>query len=120
MRTTSHRPRRLLHLLLLLASALAAPGLAAALEVTATVDPPVVEAAFGETLRRTLTLGLQIDERHDTWGTPYYWLGYQSRRSNVDVGTDLRAVYDGHISVTPLTMNLTAEAMLDQTRQALG
>ena len=63
---------------------------------------------------------LQIDERHDTWGTPYYWLGYESRRSNVAVGTDLRAVYDGHISVTPLTMNLTAEAMLDQTRQALG
>ena len=61
---------------------------------------------------------LKIDERLDTWGTPYYWLGYQSKRSNVEVGTDLRAIYDGHISVTPLTMNLTATDMLDGTKAA--
>jgi 5'-nucleotidase len=63
---------------------------------------------------------LKIDERHDTWGTPYYWLGFLSRRSNAVEGTDLRAVYDGYVSVTPLTMNLTAEEMLEGTRKALG
>lgn len=62
---------------------------------------------------------LKIEERHDTWGTPYYWLGFFSRRSNAQAGTDLRAIYDGHISVTPLTMNLTAEEMLESTKQAL-
>ncbi len=61
---------------------------------------------------------LNVDERHDTWGTPYYWLGYRSRRSNAAEGTDLRAVYDGYVSVTPLSLNLTAGSMLDATRTA--
>ena len=50
---------------------------------------------------------LDIDARSDTWGTPYYWLAYEKRRSNPDKGTDLRAIYDGYISVTPLSMNFT-------------
>lgn len=63
---------------------------------------------------------LAIEERHDTWGAPYYWLGFRARRSNAEAGTDLRAVYDGHISVTPLTMNLTDEDMLAGTKNALA
>lgn len=61
---------------------------------------------------------LRIDERHDTWGTPYYWLGFRSRRSNAPAGTDLRAVYEGFVSVTPLSLNLTADDMLEATRKA--
>ncbi len=61
---------------------------------------------------------LQIDERRDTWGTPYYWLGFRSRKSNAPEGTDLRAVYDGYISVTPLSLNLTATEMTTATRAA--
>jgi 5'-nucleotidase len=55
---------------------------------------------------------LSIDARRDTWGEHYYWLAYERRRSNAAEGTDLAAVYDGYISVTPLAMNMTAEAML--------
>ena len=50
---------------------------------------------------------MQIDERRDTWGNPYYWLGFERRRSNPAEGTDLWAVYNDYISVTPLYMNLT-------------
>ncbi len=50
---------------------------------------------------------LSIDARHDTWGTPYYWLAYERRRSQTTEGTDLWAIYNGHISITPLSMNLT-------------
>jgi 5'-nucleotidase len=50
---------------------------------------------------------LLVDERRDTWGNPYYWLGFERRRSNPAEGTDLWAVYNNHISVTPLYMNLT-------------
>src|SRR5688572_20971365 len=50
---------------------------------------------------------LQIDERHDTWGNPYYWLAFERRRSNAKEGTDLAAVYAGYISVTPLFLDLT-------------
>ncbi|HJU30863.1 MAG TPA: 5'/3'-nucleotidase SurE [Hyphomicrobiaceae bacterium] len=54
---------------------------------------------------------LQIDERHDTWGNPYYWLGFERRRSTTQQGTDLWAIYSGRISVTPLYLNLTHQAM---------
>ena len=50
---------------------------------------------------------LHIDERADTWGTPYYWFGFERRLSNPPQGSDLWAIYKGMISVTPLTLNLT-------------
>lgn len=50
---------------------------------------------------------LTIEDRLDTRGTPYYWFGFQRRRSSPAEGTDLWAVYEGRISVTPLNLNLT-------------
>ena len=63
---------------------------------------------------------LAIDERRDTWGTPYYWLGFRSRKSSAPEGTDLRAVYDGYVSVTPLSLNLTSQNMLSPVRAAFA
>jgi 5'-nucleotidase len=54
---------------------------------------------------------LGVEERHDTWGNPYYWLGYARRRSNPAEGTDLWAVYNDRISVTPLSLNMTDRGM---------
>ena len=51
---------------------------------------------------------MRIDQRLDTWGNPYYWLGYERRRSNPRGGTDLWAVYTGRVSITPLSINQTA------------
>lgn len=50
---------------------------------------------------------LHIDARFDGRGNPYYWIGFERRRSSPAQGTDLRAIYDDCISVTPLTLNLT-------------
>jgi 5'-nucleotidase len=50
-----------------------------------------------------------IIERMDVRGNPYYWLGFKRVLSNPPEGTDLRAIYDGRISVTPLHLNLTEE-----------
>lgn len=50
---------------------------------------------------------LHIDERFDTWKQPYYWFNFERRRSNPLEGSDLWAIYQGLISVTPLTPNLT-------------
>jgi 5'-nucleotidase len=50
---------------------------------------------------------LSIDARVDTRGTPYFWTGFKRILSNPDAGTDLRAIYDGYVSVTPLHLNLT-------------
>jgi 5'-nucleotidase len=63
---------------------------------------------------------LNIDERHDTWGNPYYWLAFERRRSNAKEGTDLAAVYAGYISVTPLFLDLTHQAMRETLKQALA
>jgi 5'-nucleotidase len=54
---------------------------------------------------------LNIDERADTWGNPYYWLAFERRRSSTQEGTDLWAVYAGMISVTPLYLDLTHQGM---------
>jgi 5'-nucleotidase len=63
---------------------------------------------------------LNIDERHDTWGNPYYWLAFERRRSNAKEGTDLAAVYAGYISVTPLYLDLTHYGLQDALRAALA
>lgn len=56
--------------------------------------------------KRDLDL-LSVDARHDPWTNPYYWLSYERRRSITTEGTDLWAIYNGYISVTALSMNLT-------------
>jgi 5'-nucleotidase len=62
---------------------------------------------------------LNIDERTDTWGTPYYWLAFQRRRSNASQGTDLSAIYANKISVTPLYLNLTHRPMHERLTRVL-
>jgi 5'-nucleotidase len=63
---------------------------------------------------------LQIDERADTWGTPYYWFGFARKKSNPPPGTDLLAIYEGRISVTPLVLDLTDRAALEPLAHHLG
>jgi 5'-nucleotidase len=63
---------------------------------------------------------LQIEERRDTWGNPYYWLAFERRRSSTAEGTDLWAVYSGRISVTPLFLDLTHRTMREALAQRLG
>lgn len=48
-----------------------------------------------------------IDARVDARGNDYYWLGFSGQLSNPDRGTDLFAIYNGYVSVTPLHLDLT-------------
>ncbi|HZV20856.1 MAG TPA: 5'/3'-nucleotidase SurE [Hyphomicrobiales bacterium] len=50
---------------------------------------------------------LRIEDRLDTRGNPYYWLGFKPRSLHPPKGTDLWAIRSGAISVTPLFLNLT-------------
>ncbi|MFM1816784.1 MAG: hypothetical protein RLZ98_3479 [Pseudomonadota bacterium] len=54
---------------------------------------------------------LNIDERHDTWNQPYYWLAYEFKHVPPPEGTDINAVHNGFISVTPLSIDFTADAV---------
>ncbi|MEO1251225.1 MAG: 5'/3'-nucleotidase SurE [Pseudomonadota bacterium] len=52
---------------------------------------------------------LFAEERKDLRGGTYYWYGYTGELSDPPQGTDLRAIYDGRISITPLHLALTHE-----------
>ncbi len=61
-----------------------------------------------------------IDERMDARQRPYYWIGLRRRSGAPSQDTDLAAVYDNHISVTPLHLNLTEMSVLESLRQSLS
>jgi len=61
---------------------------------------------------------LMIVDRIDARGNPYYWFGFDRIRSNPPEGTDLWAIYNGRISVTPLHLDLT-HAMTAQQLSAV-
>ncbi len=50
---------------------------------------------------------IYADKRTDLRGESYYWMGFRGTLSDPPEGVDLRAIYDGRISVTPLHMDLT-------------
>ena len=50
---------------------------------------------------------LRVDERQDARGRTYFWIGFKRIFSDPQPGTDLRAMLEGAISVTPLHLNLT-------------
>lgn len=50
---------------------------------------------------------LNIDSRSDPWGTPYFWFGFARRKSTLVEGTDLAAIAQKKISVTPLSVDMT-------------
>ena len=52
-------------------------------------------------------LGDDLVLRHDPRGRPYLWIGARRTGDRTTVGTDLKAVDDGYISVTPLNVDLT-------------
>ncbi len=51
--------------------------------------------------------GLNVEERHDPWGNAYFWFGFSRSRSEPLSGTDLEAIANNRVSITPLTVNLT-------------
>jgi 5'-nucleotidase len=59
---------------------------------------------------------LLVDERKDARGHAYFWLGFGRERGQPPAGTDIAAVFNKRISVTPLHMNLTKNEMLDPLR----
>jgi 5'-nucleotidase len=50
---------------------------------------------------------LRVEERVDARGRTYFWIGFKRIFSDPELGTDLRAIFEGNISVTPLHLNLT-------------
>ena len=66
----------------------------------------VVRQGFHDYARGSLVEG--VDPR----GRPYYWFGLEDVEHTLDHGTDLEAVGDGYIAVTPLQVDLTHHAAI--------
>ena len=62
---------------------------------------------------------LAIDERVDGRGNPYFWISFARGRRKPGTGTDLEAVAQNRISVTPLRLDLTDEPTLTKLAAAL-
>lgn len=50
---------------------------------------------------------LRIEPRHDGRGHPYFWIAFNGAKQSPPDGTDLAAMQTGHISITPLRLDLT-------------
>lgn len=60
----------------------------------------------------------RLDERTDPRNKPYYWIGGDAPTGVPERGTDVGALAEGFVSVTPLQLDLTAyRAIIDLNRQ---
>lgn len=71
------------------------------------------------TVQGHLAHEIDIDERKDGRGFPYYWMRFGRGISDCAAGTDIASVRSNEISVTPLQLDLTASDMIDALSQAL-
>lgn len=67
-----------------------------------------------------LDFGLQVEQRADGRGFPYYWLRFGDRGNRFREGTDIQAIKENKISVTPLKLDMTDYAAQDIVARALG
>ena len=57
-----------------------------------------------------------MERRIDMRRNPYYWIGFKRVRSNPHKGTDLCAIYEKRISISPLHLNLTEFKVLQRLK----
>ncbi|MCV9965267.1 5'/3'-nucleotidase SurE [Pararhizobium sp. BT-229] len=76
-------------------------------------------AGIEVTSQGKLDFGLTIDERSDGRGHPYFWLRFGERFGDFRAGTDIHAVREHKISVTPLKLDLTDYTVQDRVARAL-
>jgi len=63
---------------------------------------------------------LKVEKRNDGRGNPYYWIGFQRSKIEPEEGTDLAAIGNGEISVTPLSLDLTDDRALKRLGEIFG
>ena len=64
---------------------------------------------------------LKVDQRRDGRGNPYFWIGFE-RVTMMDApeeGTDLAALAERYVSVTPLKLDRTDEAFSQALSETL-
>ena len=62
---------------------------------------------------------LRIEARRDGRGNPYYWIAFERLRTPFRDGTDLSALADNRIAITPLRLDLTDEPFMTKLAEVL-
>jgi 5'-nucleotidase len=66
------------------------------------------------------THGLFMEERRDGRGLPYYWMRFGREVPDQKEGSDIIALREGRISVTPLKLDLTHEGFRTELKMLFG
>ena len=61
-------------------------------------------------------VALHFERRQDLRGRDYYWTGFSAHGGEPEEGTDIRAIAEGRISVTPIHIDMTHERALDDLK----
>ena len=62
---------------------------------------------------------LRIEARHDGRGNPYYWIAFARAMFEAAPGTDLHALSQNCIAVTPLRLDMTDEPFMTRLAEVL-
>jgi 5'-nucleotidase len=88
------------------------------------VNFPAVPAAavrgFAVTHQGKRKVGDNLTEVRDPRGRQYYWIGSGQTDGDVDPGSDVAALVDGKVSITPICLDLTNAALVATLQGAFG
>lgn len=62
----------------------------------------------------------RVERRDDPWGRPYYWQGGVAVMDGSEPGTDVDAIRNHYVSVTPVSLDWTDHAALGSLAEALS
>ncbi|HID84835.1 MAG TPA: 5'/3'-nucleotidase SurE, partial [Anaerolineales bacterium] len=62
----------------------------------------------------------RLIKRLDPAGRPYYWIGGEAPTGIPEDGTDIGALAQGYVSITPLQLDLTAYAAMKPLQNLEG
>lgn len=82
--------------------------------------PAIAPAEIAGT--RVTTMGQRVyaermERREDPWGRPYYWQGGNVVMRPDQPGTDVKAVSEGYVSVTPVSLDWTRTSLIEPMRE---
>src|SRR5215469_288043 len=80
--------------------------------------PPAKVKGIHVTAQGRRKIGDNLVERTDPRGRPYYWIGPMRDEQRTRRGSDVKAVVDGYVSVTPVFFDLTSRRVLTRLRNA--
>lgn len=82
--------------------------------------PPGKVKGFAAAAQGGRKIGDHLVERLDPRGRPYYWIGPQRDEARTRPGSDVRAMAEGKVAVTPIFLDLTNRKALAQLKKALA